>query len=254
MGVYKLSYKNNIEKLFFVTLGTFITSSYTRDFTLFDILRKPLNFPIVRKGDMFVTKIPKGFPWQETILLLGNDFVTKTKDVPVRKGLQKSDDNSDLFLIDGSELRTKVFGWNDGEMNSGMLSYSPIYRFFTEPFFFNMHDDICRYLSKAVSYMLRREGVNIEVGDQVAGKYEILVEDKKFPFAKFVFSGSESFDLLEVIGSDQVSSIDLSARRLFIAKEHSPVCFMALSKTGERSLKNIFLNKAGERIEVNYEG
>ena len=38
---------------------------------------------------MFVTKIPKGFPWQETILLLGNDFVTKTKDVPVRKGLQK---------------------------------------------------------------------------------------------------------------------------------------------------------------------
>ena len=26
MGVYKLSYKNNIEKLFFVTLGTFITS------------------------------------------------------------------------------------------------------------------------------------------------------------------------------------------------------------------------------------
>ena len=31
------------------------------------------------------------------MLLLGNDFVTKTKDVPVRKGLQKSDDNSDLF-------------------------------------------------------------------------------------------------------------------------------------------------------------
>ena len=71
MGVYKLSYKNNIEKFFFITVGTFITSSYTRDFTLFDILRKPLNFPIVRKGDMFVTKNPKGFPWQETILLLG---------------------------------------------------------------------------------------------------------------------------------------------------------------------------------------
>ena len=254
MGVYKLSYKNNIEKFFFITVGTFITSCYAKDFTLFDILRKPLNFPIVRKGNMFVTKIPKGFPWQETVLLLGNDFVTKTKDVPVRKGLQKSDDNSDLFLIDGSELQAKVFGWNDTEITSGILSYSPAYRFFTEPFFFNMHDDICGYFSKAFSYILRREGVKIEVEDQIAGKYEILVEDKKFPFAKFVFSGSASFDSLEMIGSEQVSSIDLSGRRLCIANKHSPVCFAALSKTGERSLRNILLNKDGERIEVNYEG
>ena len=254
MGVYKLSYKNNIEKFFFITVGTFITSSYTRDFTLFDILRKPLNFPLVRNGNMFVTKIPKGFPWQETVLLLGDDFVTKTKDVPVRKGLQKSDNNSDLFLIDGSALQTKVFGWNDAEMNNGMLSYSPIYRFFTEPFLFDMHEDICRYLSKAFSYMLRREGINIEVEGHVAGTYEIVVKDKKLPFTKLVFSGVNSFDSLEITGSEQVSSVDLSARRLCIAKKHSPNCFSALSKTGERSLKNIFLNKAGERIEVNYEG
>ena len=95
--------------------------------------------------------------------------------------------------------------------------------------------------------------MNVEIADQIAGKYEILVEDKKFPFAKFVFR-SESFDSLEMIGSEQVSSIDLSARRLYIAKKHSPVCYTALSKTGERSLKNILLNKAGERIEVIYEG
>ena len=58
MGVCKLSYKNNIEK-FFITVGAFITSSYARDFTLFDILRKPLNFRIIRKGDMFATKFPR---------------------------------------------------------------------------------------------------------------------------------------------------------------------------------------------------
>ena len=57
-----------------------------------------------------------------------------------------------------------------------------------------------------------------------------------------------------MIGSEQVSSIDLSGRRLCIANKHSPVCFAALSKTGERSLRNILLNKDGERIEVNYEG
>ena len=53
-----------------------------------------INFPIGRQGNMFVTKIPKGFPWQETVLLLGTDFVTKTKDVPVRKGLQNLTINS----------------------------------------------------------------------------------------------------------------------------------------------------------------
>ena len=52
---------------------------------------------------MFVTKIPKGFPWQETVLLLGADFVTKIKDVPVGKGIQK-DENGDYLVINGSEL------------------------------------------------------------------------------------------------------------------------------------------------------
>ena len=55
-------------------------------------------------------------------------------------------------------------------------------------------------------------------------------------------------------GSEQVSSVDLSSRRLCIAKKHSPICFSALSKTGERSLKNITLKKDEERIEANYEG
>ena len=89
MGVFGLISGQDIEKLFFIVIGNFITSSYAKDFTLFDLLRKPINFPIVRKGNMFVTKIPKGFPWQETVLLLGADFVTKIKDVPVEKAFRR---------------------------------------------------------------------------------------------------------------------------------------------------------------------
>ena len=47
-----------------------------------------------------------------------------------------------------------------------------------------MDDDICGYLSKAFSYMLRREGVNIEGENQVANTYEIVVKDKKFSIYK----------------------------------------------------------------------
>ena len=203
---------------------------------------------------MFVTKIPKGFPWQETVLLLGTDFVTKTKDVPVRKGLQKSDDKFDLFLIDASELEKKVFGWREGEVTGGLLSYSPAYRFFTEPFIFNMHDDICGYISKAFSYMLRREGIDIRVGEQVLGNYEIIIEDKFLPFTKLVFSGEQSFDWMEASGPEGDSRVDFSNRKLVLVKKHCPVCFDALSKTGERSLRNILLEKTDERIEVHYEG
>ena len=55
--------------------------------------------------------------------------------------------------------------------------------------------------------------MKIEAVDQSVGKYEILVEDGNVPFTKFVFSGEESFDSLEVIGSEQVSSIDLSSQK-----------------------------------------
>ena len=84
--------------------------------------------------------------------------------------------------------------------------------------------------------------------------YSIVIEGKNFPITEFVFSGKESFDWLKLIGSDQVSQIDLSTKKLFIAKNHCPICFSALSKTGERSLKNILLKKAENKIEVHYEG
>ena len=84
-----MKFEREIEKLFFIILGTFITSSYSRDFTLLELVRKPLQFPISKNGNYFVAKIPKGLPWQETVVILGDVFATKTKDIPIRKGIQK---------------------------------------------------------------------------------------------------------------------------------------------------------------------
>ena len=81
--------EQEIEKLFFIILSTFITSAYSRDFTLLELLKRPLKFPISKNGNYFLAKIPKGLPWQETVVIMGDEFATKTKDIPVRKGIQK---------------------------------------------------------------------------------------------------------------------------------------------------------------------
>ncbi len=253
MGVYRLISGQDIEKLFFIVIGNFITSSYAKDFTLFELLRKPINFPIVRKGNMFVTKIPKGFPWQETVLLLGSDFVTKIKDVPVGKGIQKGDENGDYLVIDGAELEKKVFGWGGSQVSTGTLTYSPFYRFFTEPFLFNMSENLSMYLSNAIAYKLRGEGIENRVVYQDSDRYRVFIDDPKFPFTMVELAGEQSFEWLELSSSEHSSRLDLPGRKISIAMRHSPLCFNALLKTETNVLKNIQLIKGDERIELIYE-
>lgn len=253
MGVFGLISGQDIEKLFFIVIGNFITSSYAKDFTLFDLLRKPINFPIVRKGNMFVTKIPKGFPWQETVLLLGTDFVTKIKDVPVGKGIQKGDENGDYLVINGSELDKKVFGWGVSQVSTGTLTYSPFYRFFTEPFLFNMAENVSMYLSNAIAYKLRGEGVENRVVSQDSERFRVFIDNSKLPFTMLEIAGVQSFDWLEVSSSAHSSKLDLPGRKISIAMRHSPLCFNALLKTEINALRNIKLIKGDERIELIYE-
>ena len=81
-----------------------------------------------------MAKIPKGLPWQETIVILGDVFATKTKDIPIRKGIQKADEANDLFVLDAGEFNQLFYQDGFSDFSQGALSYYPLYRFVTEPF------------------------------------------------------------------------------------------------------------------------
>ena len=77
---------------------------------------------------------------------LGETFVTKVKDIPVRKGL-KADDKNDYFVIDAESLEKLMFNVDQLDMGGGHLTYSPFYRFVTEPFIFDIENNVSNTLA-----------------------------------------------------------------------------------------------------------
>ena len=253
LGVCRLKIMQDIEKLVFIVVGNFITSSFLKDFTLFELLRMPLKFPISKDGKFFIAKIPKGLPWQESVFFLGETFVTKVKDIPVRKGLQKADDKNDYFVIDAESLEKLMFNVDQLDIGGGHLTYSPFYRFVTEPFIFDMEKNVSEYVSNALGYILRSGGISNLVKNEKDGCSDVLVIDSKLPLERIAVVGKDRLDKLELYGGKALSELDLVNKKILLSRLHCPVCFDALVKTGDADLKNIRLEKNKERIEVLYE-
>lgn len=248
-----MKFEREIEKLFFIIIGTFITSSYSRDFTLLELVRKPLNFPISKNGNYFVAKIPKGLPWQETVVILGDVFATKTKDIPIPKGIQKFDEVNDLFVLDANEFIRLLHQDNPAHISQGSLLYYPLYRFVTEPFAFEMNENVLAYVSNAIVYVLKREGFKCFVESKNPEKYEVVVKSKDNLIEQILVSGDKKLDKLELHGKGSVSAINFIEKKVSLARVHSPVCFEALFKTGDDNLSNISLKKTEERIDLSYD-
>ena len=185
-----MKFEQEIEKLVFIILGTFITSSYSRDFTLLELVRNP-TFPISKNGNYFVAKIPKGLPWQETVVILGDVFATKTKDIPIRKGIQKADEANDLFVLDAGEFNQLFYQDGFGDFTQGSLSYYPLYRFVTEPFKFKMNENVLAYVSNAIAYVLKREGFKCFVEPKNPEKYEVVVKSEDNLIEQILVSGDK---------------------------------------------------------------
>ena len=248
-----MKFEREIEKLFFIILGTFITSSHSRDFTLLELVRKPLQFPISKNGNYFVAKIPKGLPWQETIVILGDVFATKTKDIPIRKGIQKADEANDLFVLDAGEFNRLFYQDGFSDFSQGALSYYPLYRFVTEPFAFKMNENVLAYVSNAIVYVLNREGFKCLVDSKNPQMYEVVVKSKDNIIEKILVLGDKKLDKLELYGKGAFSSINFIEKKVSLARVHSPVCYEALFKTGDDNLSNISLKKTEERIDLSYD-
>ncbi|MDA9689865.1 hypothetical protein N9V13_05590 [Betaproteobacteria bacterium] len=249
-----MNLSNETEKFFFILLGNYISSCYGKDFTTFEILRKPLKFPLKKKDNYLVAKIPKGIPWEETVFFLDDSFVTRTKDVPVQKGLQNADERSDFFLINFGAIQELITGDSTLQVNEGALCYWPFFRFVTEPFVFDINNNPSKYISNAIAYLLRSNGLENKLEHLSEEKFEITVLGTHQLISRISLFGKESLDKFEVFGKDLVSSFDFSQKKLLIAKPHCPICFDALFKTDFQELLNIRVNKNDEQIEMTYEG
>ena len=151
-------------------------------------------------------------------------------------------------------METLLYKKDGAQLTEGLLTYSPFYRFVTEPFVFNIEKNVPAYVSNALGYMLRTKDVKNVIRENDSGYFEVIIEDSDCSLKKISVIGNNRLDRLELQGQNSLSILDLSEKKICISSEHSKVCFAALFKSNSSDLKNLSLAKSEERIEISYDG
>ena len=97
--------------LVFLVISNFISCAFRRNFTVFELLKRPLVFKGSRQENSFVVSVPKGLPWEETVLVIEDVFTSKLKDLAIKKRAQSQNDDNNFVLIDAQSLE---FFFRDG--------------------------------------------------------------------------------------------------------------------------------------------
>ena len=90
--------------LVFLVISNFISCAYHGNFTVFELLKRPLVFKGSRQENFFVVSVPKGLPWEETVLVIEGIFTSKLKDLAIKKGVKSQNDQNNFILIDAQSL------------------------------------------------------------------------------------------------------------------------------------------------------
>ena len=87
-----------------------------------------------RQENFFVVSVPKGLPWEETVLVIEGVFTSKLKDLAIKKGTQSQNDQNNFILIDAQSLEVFLKLGDSERLSSCLLVYSTWYRLVSEPF------------------------------------------------------------------------------------------------------------------------
>lgn len=239
--------------LFFLILSNFITCSYARNFTVFELLKKPLVFKGVRQETFFVFSVPKGIPVDETVLVIDSCFKSKFKDLALKKGVKEKDKNNDYVVIDVQALETLIDFNQRINFESCSLVYSPWYRFVSEPFRIGDVDSIYDHILGVFSYALRLKNISSDLPRVGISQTTLLLESEYSGFDKISLHHGSKLDRIQVEGPGGCSILDLDKKKILLCKSHNLLLFSALEELENGSLKNIRINKNNSTIGLAYE-
>ena len=239
--------------LFFLILSNFITCSYARNFTVFELLKKPLVFRGGRQNTVLVFSVPKAIPVEETILVIDNSFRSKWKDLALKKGIKEQDKDNNFIILDADSLQNLIHFDEAIQFESFSLVYSPWYRFVSEPFHIGEVNILNEHVLGIFSYALR--GKNIESKVEKEGEMEssLLLNTEYSGFNKISLKASTIIESVQLEGPEGCSRLDIKEKKVLLNKRHNPLLFSALDKVEEGTLKNIKIDKTKTTIELAYE-
>ena len=239
--------------LVFLVISNFISCAYHRNFTVFELLKRPMVFKGIRQEKVFVISMPKGFPWEETVLVVEGVFTSKLKDLAIKKGVQSQNDQNNFILIDAKSLEVFLRLGESERLASCQLVYSPWYRFVSEPFEIGEVGKITSHILGCISYFLRSKDIKSKIEQSAESGNSLLLESSYSGFNKITISENGSLERIKVAGPQGFSELNLVEKKVTLSKAHEPYLFSALSKVPCDKLKNIKITKAESVIELAYE-
>tara|TARA_B100000575_G_scaffold286563_1_gene283521 strand:+ start:937 stop:1698 length:762 start_codon:yes stop_codon:yes gene_type:complete len=244
-----------LDGIIFLVIGNFITSCFSKNFTPFELLRRPIRFKLRREQNFLVAEIPKGIPWTDSILKIDKVIATRVRDIPVQKGLKEVDKKNDLFLIDISFfLRNIKEASPDVLLQTGELTYSPWYRFVNEPYIFNLDKTSTNYVAQAIAYILKSQELEVSIDNNPSNNCStVVVSDPDSVVDKIEIEGESEISEIRIISNEGISFLSLKNKNLSLHQDHSKTCFDALDRADPNIFENVRLVKNKKNIELNYE-
>ena len=242
-----------MDSLFFLVIGNFISCCYSRNFTVFELLRRPIEFPCTRQENYFVSKIPKGLPWQDFVLSIEGQFLSKLKDIGVQKGIKSADDKNDFIFFDIAPIESSLSFDERVKLGQGKLIYSPWFRFVVEPMDFNNIYEKSEYLINCFQYICGRNSIKTNRERLSENETLLILESEYHGIQKICVEFDSTVKKIELIGSSSNTSIDFVSKVLCFGECHSKIIFDALRKLESNALKNIRIRHEPLITEMSYE-
>ena len=236
--------------LIFLIIGNFITCCYSKNFTVFNLLRRQLEFPLIKQNQFLVTKIPRGINWNDCFIFAGDQFVSKVKDVAVAKGTKKADEENDLFYFDVSFLEQALKFESKTEINQGTLVYSPWFRFIKEPFDFLDREIKGDFIVDALLYVSRLNKIDAFVEKREDGVNSLIFKNKFRGASKLDVVFNKGLDSIALVSEQGSSKIDFKEYKISLFIDHNKALFEALIKAEEGAFENLVLEKNNQTIEL----
>lgn len=207
--------------------GNLISACYARNFAMVELLRTPIHVTGLVKDGIITADLPAWFPLPEAVLDVANGAIhTKVKELALPTGKQKINDQSTRHQID---LRKAPL---PPGAQPCALTYSPWFRFLSEPVNYNIVNRVADYIADAVRFLFVSNGIVAEVsaageGRSVRSAAGLTVE----------IVGMTSLDRLAITRGQQRTELDLAAKSILIERDMFPAAHeagRAMLETGDK--------------------
>jgi len=235
----------NLDAAVFTLLGSFITSCFTNNWLWQDLLRKPLYFNgSLQQSKLLVFNLPLWLPYNDCILLTnGTGIESKLKDLFLPAQVQKQSDTHQFVILNVEHIASLTVATANME-----LVYWPGYRFVIEPMSYGKENTPARYMLKAIDYMLRVAGQEVELDE--------ARQSLRTPQLKIQVNGNQSLDSVELTGFNEYSFWSLSERVIRLEGERFEIFRRAFDEmlSKKSRLENCAIQAFPTGVELRYVG